>query len=147
MGSIIIIAISGCDITPHKDSAMNRNIVIVVLVQLILACTPLAGHSLDQDKGPDQLWNIDRELFQDCLRQRESIRAKNHRMVLPRSRVRVHDGLRKNELLQELLAPEVVRLGSIRKAAVAGTTQKNRQETDRQENLLLKEFTAESSHP
>jgi hypothetical protein len=128
---------------------MNSKIVIVVLVQFMLACATLDGQAaaLDQDKDPNQLWNINRELFQDCLNQRDSLRVKGNRVALPRDRERIHAKLQQGDLLRELLTPEVIRHGSIQLAEVAGKSQKNSDENNRQENWLLKEFTAETSIP
>lgn len=128
---------------------MNSNIVIIVLVQLMMVCTPLTGQAaaLDRDTDQEQLWNIDRELFQDCLRQRDSLRMKHHRMVLPRARVRMHAMFQQGDLLQELLTPEVLRFGSNQSEVGAVESQKYSVENNRQESLILKEFTAETSNP
>ena len=84
---------------------MNSKIVIVVAVQFMLACAPLVGQAaaLDRDKEQDQLWNmdIDRELFQDCLKQRDSLRVKGNRVALPRDRERIHAKLQQGDLLRE----------------------------------------------
>ena len=130
---------------------MNSKIVIAVAVQFMLACAPLVGQAaaLERDKNPDQLWNIDidRELFQDCLKQRDSLRVKGNRMALPQDRVRINAKLQQGDLLHELLTPEVIRYGSIQMTEVAGKLQKNSHENNRQESWLLKEFTAETSIP
>jgi hypothetical protein len=128
---------------------MNSNIAIIALLHIMLVCTPMVGQAaaLDQDEDPDQLWDISRELFQDCLKQRESLQVKNHRIVLPRDQVRIHAKLQQGDLLQELLTPEVIQHGSIQKGGEAGKSQNNSHENSRQENWLLKEFTAETSIP
>ena len=85
---------SGYFSTLYEDTAMNSKIVIAVAVQFMLACAPLVGQAaaLDRDKDPDLQWNIDmdRELFQDCLKQRDSLRVKGNRMALPQDRIRIH---------------------------------------------------------
>ena len=59
---------------------MNSKIVNVVAVQFMPACAPMFSQAaaLDRDKDPDQLWiiDIDRVLFQDCLKQRDSLRVR-----------------------------------------------------------------------
>ncbi|NTW99034.1 MAG: hypothetical protein HGB35_03725 [Geobacteraceae bacterium] len=128
---------------------MSINRVIIVLLQFILACSPLAGQAaaLDHDKYPDQLMSIDRELFQECLKRRDSLRVKNHRVTLPRDRVQIHATLQQGNLLKELLSPEVIGHGSIPKDSEAAASQSISRENRRQENVLLKEFTAETSNP
>lgn len=133
---------------------MSINKVIVILLQFVLACAPLAGQAaaLDYDNDPDQLGNIDRELFQDCLKQRDSLRVKSPGVLLPRDRVRLLARLQPDDLLQELLAPEgigpeVIDNGSTPKDSEAAALQSNSREYIRQENLLLKEFTAETLNP
>lgn len=120
---------------------MSINRVIVVLLQFILVCAPLAEQASALDHDND-LGNVDRELFQDSLKQRSSLRIKN-----TRNRIRVLATLQQGALLQELLAPEVTGHGSIPKSLEAATSQRNSHENSRQENLLLKEFTAETSNP
>jgi hypothetical protein len=145
MFSAVLSAVRAMTSLVNEDSAMNSNIVMVALVQFMLACTPMVGQAgaLDRENDPEQLWNIDRELFRDCLKQRDLLRVKHHRMVLPGAHVRMHAKFHQGDLLQELLTPEVIRPGSIQVAEVAGQSQKSRIENNRQENLLLKEFTAE----
>jgi len=128
---------------------MNSTLVIIVLLQVMLVCTPLVGQAaaLDQDEDPDQLWDINRELFQECLKQRDSLRVKSHRIVLPRGRVRIHAKLLQGDLLQELLTPEVIRHGSIQKAEDGEKSHIDSHIHNRQERWLLKEFTAETSIP
>jgi hypothetical protein len=83
----------------------------------MLACAPMFSQAaaLDRDKDPDQLWilDIDRVLFQDCLKQRDSLRVKGIRMALSRDRVRIHAKFQRDDLLHELLTPEVIRYGPI----------------------------------
>lgn len=128
---------------------MNSNIITIALLQIMILCTPLTGQAaaLDRDKAHGQLWSVDRELFENSLKQRDSNRVKSHRMTLPRARVRIHAGLRQGDLLQELLTPEVVRHGSFQKSEAGEKSQENITENSRQESLLLKEFTAEASIP
>lgn len=133
---------------------MGINIVIVVLLQFILACAPMAGQAtaLDHDNDPEQLGNINSELFQEFLKQRDLVRVKNHRVVLPRERAMINARLQQDDLLQELLTPEVsgpvaFGHGSIPKDSEAATSHSNSRENSRQENLLLKEFTVETSNP
>jgi len=133
MGSVTFSATSGYDITPHKDLTMKSNMVIVVLVQLMLVCTLLDGQAaaMDYDNDPDQLWKIDRELFQDCLKQRDPLHVKHHRIVRPPERVRIYANLQQDDLLRELLAPEVIRHGlaelSLTKELVTDVSQAPRQ--------------------
>ena len=154
ISSFVVTAIFVYDINPYKDSAMSNTKVIVILLQFILACAPLAGQAaaLDQDNDLDKLGNIDRELVQDCLKQRDSLRVKSPGVLLPRDRVRLLARLQPDDLLQELLAPEVIgpeviNNGSIPKDSEATASQGKSREYIRQENLLLKEFTAETSNP
>lgn len=125
---------------------MNSNMVIAALVQLLIVCTPLAGRAavLVRDTGPDQLRSIDRELYQDCLKRRDLVRGKNHRITVPHSRVWNHPRLQQVDLLRELLDSEGVQHGSTRMAEIA---KNERDENNRQENLLLEEFTAETTNP
>lgn len=125
---------------------MSINRVIVVLLQFILACAPLAGQATALD-DPEQLVNINKELFQDCLKLRDPLRMKNHRVAKPSDRVPVLARLQQDDLLQELLTPEATGHGSIPKDSEAATSQSNSRENIRHENLLLKEFTAETSNP
>lgn len=128
---------------------MNSNIVIVVLVQFMLVCTLLDGQAaaLDYDNDSDQLWKIDRELFQDYLKQRDLLRVKHHRIDRPPDRVWIYANLRQEDLLQELLASEDIRHGSITITEAAGKSQKNNHDSTRQESRLMKELAAETSIP
>lgn len=128
---------------------MNSNIVIIALLQFTLLCTPLVWQAAaqDQDEDPDQLWDISRELFQDCLKQRNSLQVKNHRMMPPLDLIRNGAILQQGDLLQELLAPEVVSHVLMQQSVNAGISQKNSYDNNRQENWFLKEFTAETSMP
>lgn len=128
---------------------MNSTLVIIALLQFMLVCTPLAGQAaaLDQDEDPDQLWDISSELFQDCLKQRESLQVKSHRMALSQDRIRVCAKLQQGDLLQELLTSEVISHGSIQKTEVGGKSHINSHENKGQEGWLLKEITAETSIP
>ena len=119
---------------------MNSKLVIVALLQLMLVCTPLVGQAaaLGQDEDPDQLLDISRELFQECLKQRDLLRVKSHRIVLPQDRVRIHAKLQQGDLLQELLTPEVIRHGSIQKAEDRGKSHIDSHVNNRQESWLLK---------
>lgn len=139
--SFAISAILVRDFIPYKDSAMSINRAIVVLLQFILVCAPLAEQATALDHDND-LGNIDRELFQDTLKQRSSLRIKN-----TRNRVRVIASLQQDDLLQELLTTEVIGHGSIPKDSETETSQSNSRENSRQENQLLKEFTTEKSNP
>lgn len=133
---------------------MSINKVIVILLLIMLACAPLAGQAaaLDHDNDPDQLGNIEREMCRDCLNQRDPLLVQSYREVSPRNRVRVIVSLHQDDLLQELLVPEVtgpdvIDNGSIQKDSEAAASQSNSREYIRQENLLLKEFTAEATNP
>lgn len=135
--------------TPHKDSPMNSNIIVIALLQFMLVCLPLVGQAaaLGQDEDSDQLLDISRELFQDCIKQRDSLRVRSHRVELPRDRVRIHAKLQQGDLLQELLTPEVIRHGSIQMTKVGGKSQIIGHGNNPQESWLLKEFTAASALP
>ena len=128
---------------------MNSNIVIIALLQIALVCTPLVWQAaaLDQYEDPDQLWDISRELFQDCLKQRNSLQAKNHRMMPPLDLVLNSAKLQQGDLLRELLATEVVSHVLMHESGNAGISQKNRHDNNRYENWFLKELTAEASMP
>lgn len=128
---------------------MSINKVIVILLQLILAFSPLAGQAtaLDHATDPEQLGAIDSELFQECLKLRDSLRMKDHRVAKPVDRVRVIARLQQDDLLQKLLTPEVIGHGSIPKDSETVTSQSNSRESSRQENQLLKEFITEKSIP
>jgi len=86
---------------------MKSNIVIVVVVQFMFACSTLNVQAAAPASGrdSDQLWNIDRELSQDCLRHRDGLRVKDNRQGRIRGQDRKLSTLRQSELLQELLPP------------------------------------------
>lgn len=115
----------------------------------MLVCTPLIGQAatLGQGEDPDQLWDISRELFQECLKQRNSLQVKNHRGTLPLDGMRIHAKLQQGDLLQELLTSDIIRHESTWMMDVGEKSQQNSHENSRLENLLLKEFTAEPSIP
>lgn len=94
---------------------MNNKMVIITLLQFMLFCTPLAGQAaaLGQVNDAEQLSGIDRELYQDCLKEKDPLRLRNYGIVVARDRVRIRAILRQDDLLQELLTPEAIRQGSI----------------------------------
>jgi len=91
---------------------MNSRMVIVVVVQFILACTPMNRQAAaqDRDQDPEQLWSIGWELSQDCLYHRDSLRVKDKRQH--RHRGRLLSMHRQNDLLRELLRPGDIRYES-----------------------------------
>ncbi|MHB8058614.1 MAG: hypothetical protein ACYDHC_12055 [Desulfuromonadaceae bacterium] len=87
---------------------MNSKIVIIALLQLTLVCTPLVWQAaaLDKDEDPDQLWDISRELFYDCLKQRSSLQVQNPRIMPSHDLMLNSAALQQADLLRELLASE-----------------------------------------
>jgi len=85
---------------------VKRIIVIVLAVQILLACSPLnrPAAALDRDQDPEQLWNIGWELSQDCCTRKEPLRLKDSRRVRLRESGHTHGKLPAVDLLQELLS-------------------------------------------
>jgi hypothetical protein len=88
-----------------KDSMVKRIIVIVVAVQILLACSLLnrPAAALEQDQDPEQLWNIGWELSQDCCTRKEPFEVKDNRRVRLRDSGHTHGRLPPVDLLQELM--------------------------------------------
>lgn len=90
---------------------MNTKIVIIALLQLTLVCTPLVWQAaaLDKDEDPaGQLWDISRELFYDCLKQRSSLQVQNPRIMPSHDLMLNSAALQQADLLRELLASETI---------------------------------------
>jgi hypothetical protein len=140
---------SSCFCTLCKDFTMNSKTVVVVAVQLMLACAPLTREAaaLDRDNDPDQLWNIGWELSQDCLRHRETLRVKDNRQGRMRERSRMPTKSRQSDLLGELLPPRDRSPVVIRMKKEKKTVHKIRYRVDTQETGLLEELLAEASKP
>ncbi|MDD2271566.1 MAG: hypothetical protein PHP95_07510 [Desulfuromonadaceae bacterium] len=127
---------------------MNSNIVIIALLQFTLLCTPLVlqAAALDQDEDPDQRW-VCKELCRVSNKQKNSLQVKSQRMIPPLDLIQNSAQLQQGELLQELLAPEVVSHVSMQQGGNEVGAGKYRHDTARQEDRLLKEFTAATSLP
>jgi len=84
---------------------MKSNMVTVVVVQFMFACSALNVQAAAPASGKDHdhLWNIDRELSQDCLRHRDGLRVKDARQERFRRQDRKLSMLLQSKLLQELL--------------------------------------------
>lgn len=90
---------------------MKHTIILVVFVQLlaVIAVAHSQAATPIRDQDPDQLWNIGWELSQDKMHRRTAVRAKGtrHAQVLHRKMACAISP--QSDLLQELLALDVVR--------------------------------------
>jgi len=120
---------------------MSSTLVIVVLVQFMLVCSPMLVLAAAPDHS-NQLWDIERELYQVCLKE-SSLRMKNHRT----DRGRLHAKLQQDNLLRELLASEAIHHEPIQKAENAGKSTEDCHENHRQESRMLDEILAETALP
>jgi hypothetical protein len=84
---------------------VKRIIVIVLAVQLLLACPPMTRPTaaLERDQDPEQLWNIGWELSQDCFIHKDPLRVKIRRHASLRGSGHIRDVLPPTDLLRELL--------------------------------------------
>jgi hypothetical protein len=120
---------------------MNGKIVIVVLVHFMLVCAPMFVQSAALNHS-NQLLDIDRELFQACLK-KSSLRMKSNRT----DQGRLHAKLQQDNLLRELLTSEAILHEPIQKAENAEKSPENCHENDRQERRMLEEILTETSSP
>jgi hypothetical protein len=117
---------------------MNNIIAIAIIMQLTLLCAPLINQAAAQDRDLDvgQLFDINRELFLDCLKYLEKSRVKHSRQSHTFSKHK------QNELLQELIIPGVVSHGSQHLTKQVGKIQKSGIINKESEIALLDELIA-----
>jgi hypothetical protein len=127
---------------------MNSSIVIIALLQFTLLCTPLVlqAAALEQGEDSDQQW-VCNELCRVSNEQESPLQVKNQRVIPPQDLTQNSAQLQQGELLRELLVPEVVSHISMQQGGNEVGAEKYRHDTARQENRLLKEFTAATSLP
>jgi len=133
----------------RKDSAMNSKTVIVVVMQLMLACAPLNSQAaaLDRDMDPEELRNINLELTQDYLNHRDMFRVKNNRQALLRERGRIFTKSQQSDLIRELLTPGDIHHGSKQIIEEVVKSQRTNYINKAQDTWLLEELLVKTSIP
>jgi hypothetical protein len=128
---------------------MKTRVVIILVVQLIFACSPLTRQAAALERGhnTEQLRNRGRELSPNYLNHKGGLRVKE------RQHLRLHGNgptlarLQQDDLLKELLPPSDLRYASNHLTVKINKSQKYVYNTNDQGSGLLEELLAERPIP
>lgn len=128
---------------------MKISIIIVLVVQLMFACSPLASQAASPDRRGEtvQLWDIGREISPDCPRHKDELPVKESQHLRLRGNGQTLARLQQGNLLQELLPSSDLQNVSIHSTAETNKSQKCVYGNKDQGSGLLQELLAEASDP